>query len=150
MGQYETIRGNVADVYVVNDDIATTAEITQDKLAASNGFTFSGTLVSASVSGYVTLVTVTSNTTFFFGAVQVTAAGTSSGVSLTNSAGTGALVNEIKISAAAANYTNFDTALSTTKILEITAGGSLCALYTSSTKTSGFVAKWFVMCTTTP
>jgi len=138
MGVNESIRENVADVRVHPAD-----------LHASVGHSFAGTLTSAAASGYVTLVTVTSASTFFFGAVQVTAAGGSGGVSLTDIAGT-ALVNEIAISAAAANYTNFDTALSTTKILEIAAGGSLVALYTTGTDTTGFRAKWFAQCITTP
>ncbi len=149
MGQYETIRDNVADVYVVNGDIADTARITNAKLNASAGKMFAGVLTGSATSGYVTLVTVTTAVTFFFGAVQVTAAGTSGGVSLVNSGGT-ALVNEIACSAAAANYTNFDTALSTTKIVEVTAGASLCALYTTGTATANFRAKYFVQCITTP
>lgn len=159
MGVNESIRGNVADVYVQTDDIrdcaVTTAKIADGAVSAAKlaggslGQAYAGVLTGSATSGYVTLVTVTSNTTFFFGAVQVTAAGTSGGVSLVNS-DAAALVNEIAISDAAANYTNFDTALSTTKIVEVTAGASLYALYTTGTATANFRAKYFVQCIATP
>lgn len=148
MGLGEGIRECVADVGVQTVDINSGA-VTNAKLNASVGMVFRGTLTGSSTSGYVTLVTVTSNATFFMAMVQVTAAGTSGGVSLVNSGAT-ALVNEIACSAAAANYTNFDTALSTTKIVEVTAGASLCALYTTGTATANFRAKYFVQCISTP
>ena len=138
MGRDESIRENVADVRVHNADIH-----------PDSGCVFAGILTGSATSGYVTLVTVTSAVTFYLGMVQVTAAGTSGGVSLTDSAGT-ALVNEIACSAAAANYSNFDTALSTTKILEIGAGNSLCALYTTGAATANFRAKYFLQGIATP
>ena len=149
MGINEGIRDSVADVYVQTADIRD-GVVTQAKMDATVGSVYSGTLISASASGYVTLITVTSDTTFYFGVVVVTAVGTSGGVSLTNSAGSANLINEIAISAAARNYANFDTAVNTTKILEITAGGSLCALYTTGTATSNFIAKYYVQCVSTP
>jgi hypothetical protein len=148
MGTNEGIRDSVADVYVQTADIKD-GVITKAKMAATVGTVHSGTLISASASGYVTLITVTSNATFYFGAVVVTAVGTSGGVSLCNSSGT-AFINEIAISAAARNYANFDTAVNTTKILEISAGGTLCALYTTGTATSNFIAKYYVCCVNTP
>jgi hypothetical protein len=48
MGTNETIRGNVADVYVVNSDIADTAQITSAKFANSVGKWSSGSWVSGS------------------------------------------------------------------------------------------------------
>ena len=148
MGTNEGIRDSVADVYVQTADIKD-GVITKAKMAATVGTAYSGTLISAAASGYVTLVTVTSNSTFYFGAVQISAAGTSGGVSLCNSAGT-AFINEIAISAAVRTYANFDTAVNTTKLLEITAGASLCALYTTGTATSNFIAKYYVCCVNTP
>ena len=48
MGSTETIRGNVADVRVVNDDIAATALITDDKFNMSVGKWVTGSWVSGS------------------------------------------------------------------------------------------------------
>jgi len=147
MGLKETIRGNVADVYVINSDIASSAGITSDKFAAAAGHTFSGTLISAATSGYISLVTVTSAVSFYFGILQITAAGTSGGISICDSAGT-ALIEEKPMSSVG-TFMNQSAAL-VARVLEIAAGDSLCALYTTGTATSGFAAKWFAQCITTP
>lgn len=146
MGLGEGIRECVADVGVQTVDINSSA-VTNAKLNASVATFYRGTLA-GQASGYVTLVTVTTAATFFFGIVQVTAVGTSGTCTICNSAGT-ALVEAINCSAAAATYGNMATAVSTARVLEICAGSTLCALYTTAA-TTGFAAKYFVGCISTP
>jgi len=137
MGENESIRENVADVRVYPADLA----------SSGMAHTFTGTLISAATSGYITLVTVTSAVSFYLGVLQITAAGTSGGVSLCDSAGT-ALIEEKPMSSVG-TFLNQSAALGA-RVLEIAAGNSLCALYTTGTATSGFAAKWFAQCITTP
>lgn len=147
MGENESIRGNVADVYVHTDDIKDCA-VTSAKIAGSAGKVFAGVLTGSATSGYVTLVTVTVASTFYRAIVVVTAAGTSGGVTLEDTA-SNVLVNAIACSAAAANYTN-ETALNSALTVDVAAGASLCALYTTGTATANFRAHYILSYITTP
>lgn len=141
------IKTLIADVTADTSDLASNC-ITPAKIASCAGLTFAGVLTGSATSGYVSLVTVTSAVTFYLGIVQVTAAGTSGTVTICDSAGT-ALVEAINCSAAAATYMN-SSAAATAKVVEIAAGSSLSALYSTGTATANFRAKYFASCIATP
>ena len=147
MGLGEGIREVVADVGVQNADINTGA-ITNDKMAGTCGRFFATTITGSATSGYVSLFVCTSAATFFLGILQITAAGTSGDITICNSAGT-ALIEAKAISAAAATYMSSSAAL-TARVVEVGAGNSLCALYTTGTATANLRGKLFVGYINTP
>jgi hypothetical protein len=149
MGQYETIRGNVADVYVVNSDIASTARITDDKLALNVPKWSSGTY-SADGTTAVFTWTCTNACTVLDAIVQITAAASANqaGV-LQETTGTTQLIPSHELTAAATIRATVATALgSHIPVIELAAGASL--EYTSDANTGDVAGKYFILYTETP